>query len=217
MVTEDRDLRAGTSLWQAQSRPRLRKDRLRQTDRFDVAVIGTGISGALVSDALLASGLSVVAVDRRAPMTGSTPASTALLQFELDTPLRQLRRKVGAKRAERAWLRSAQAVQALGNRIRDLGIGCDWRDRSTIYLPGDVLDVAGLRHETRERQRLNLRSHFVNRTELKRMSGISAAGAIVSHGNAEANPLKLTAALWRSFQRRGGKVISPFEVDEVKA
>lgn len=215
MVTEDRDLRSGTSLWLAQSRPRLRRDRLGKTDRFDVVVIGTGISGALVSDALLVSGLRVVALDRRAPMSGSTPASTALLQFELDTPLRQLKRKVGATRAERAWLRSAQAVQALGNRIRDLEIDCDWRERSTLYLPGSILDVAGLRQEARDRQKLNLRSQFVDREELKRMSGISAAGAIISHGNAEANPVKLTSALWRSFQSRGGKVVSPFEVAEV--
>lgn len=212
MVTENRDLRSGKSPWQKRRPPRLRKDHIRKSDRFDVAVIGTGVSGALIADALLDSGLRVVALDRRTPMSGATQASTSLLQFELDIPLLHLKEKVGAKRAERAWLRSAQAVQSLGNRVRDLGIECNWQERSTIYLPGNVLDAAALRREAEERKRLNLRSQFISRQYLKKLVGIAAGGAILSHGNAEADPVKLVAGLWRSFQKRGGKVIGAFDV-----
>lgn len=42
----------------------------------DVVVVGTGISGAMVVDALTQAGYSVLALDRREPMSGSTPAST---------------------------------------------------------------------------------------------------------------------------------------------
>ena len=38
----------------------------------DVAIIGAGVTGALVADALTAEGKSVVLVDRRAPATFST-------------------------------------------------------------------------------------------------------------------------------------------------
>ena len=40
----------------------------------DVAVVGAGVSGALVVDALLRSGKSVVVLDRRGPVRGSPPA-----------------------------------------------------------------------------------------------------------------------------------------------
>ena len=55
--------------------------------RCDVAVIGGGITGALCADALTEAGLSVIIVDKRHPGLGSTSASTALLQYELDESL----------------------------------------------------------------------------------------------------------------------------------
>ncbi len=219
MLTQKRDLRTGKSVWQSRRPLVMATDALEKSGRTDVVVVGTGISGALVADALLNCGLRVVAVDRREPMTGSTPASTSLLQFELDTPLTVLTRKVGRERAARAWLRSASAVGALGDRICDLQIGCDFRQRSTVYLPGNVLDVKGLKHEAEERQRLGLRSEFVGRKELRRLIGISQPGAILSRGNGEADPAKLVAGLWRHFRAHGGKIVSPFdavELDESK-
>ena len=78
--------------------PPLSRDR-----RCDVAVVGAGITGALVSDALTAAGLAVIAVDRRHPAEGSTSASTALLQYELDASLTELIDKVGRERAENAY------------------------------------------------------------------------------------------------------------------
>ncbi|MBC8038817.1 MAG: FAD-binding oxidoreductase [Rhizobiales bacterium] len=173
-----------------------------------------------MADSLLRAGFQVIAVDRREPMTGSTPASTSLLQFELDTPLTVLNRKVGRERAARAWIRSASAVGALGDRISDLQIDCDFRERSTVYLPGDVLDVKGLKREAEERQRLGLRSAFVDAKELRQLIGIAKSGAILSRGNGEADPAKMVAGLWRQFRADGGKVVSPFdavEIDEIKS
>ena len=46
-------------------------------------------------------------------MLGSTAASTALLQFELDTPLVHLARKIGKRAAGRAWACSRAAVNEL--------------------------------------------------------------------------------------------------------
>ena len=114
MLTEKRGLRTGVPLWLAPGVPRLAPLQRGASPRPDVVVVGTGISGALVADALLNAGFSVLAVDRRKPMSGSTPASTALLQSELDTPLLELQKRLGKTDAARVWWRSAQAVQASG-------------------------------------------------------------------------------------------------------
>src|SRR5688572_5154962 len=47
----------------------------------DVLVVGAGVTGALLADALATKGHEVVVIDRRAPGMGSTAACTALLQF----------------------------------------------------------------------------------------------------------------------------------------
>src|SRR6186713_2373236 len=69
---------------------------LTESTRCDVAIIGAGITGALVADALVATGRRVIVLDAHEPAQGSTAASTALLQYEIDTHLVDLVRLVGA-------------------------------------------------------------------------------------------------------------------------
>ena len=212
MLTQKRDLRTGQPFWLARKPVRLAIQQSLAGIRADVVVVGTGISGALVADALLNAGYSVLAVDRREPMSGSTPASTALLQFELDTPLIELGRKIGKTNAARAWWRSAQAVQALRDRVEDLALNCAFRPRSTLLLPGNDLGVEGLKREAEARRKLGLRSLYIDRKGLQEFSGIDKAGAILSTGNGEADPARLTAGLWRNFLKHGGHMVANVEV-----
>lgn len=203
-------------LWLANKQAFPKTDRSAVGIHADVIVVGTGISGALVADALMQAGYSVLALDRRKPMSGSTPASTALLQFELDTPLTELSRKIGKSDAARAWWRSAQAVHALQERIDTLQIRCGLAERSTIYLPGNILGTRQLKLEAAARQKLGLRSEFIGREHLHDLTGMDKPGAIFSQGNGEADPVRLVAGLWRHFLARGGRMVANVEVTEVE-
>ena len=211
-----RDLRTGLPLWLAKKPAPLKIDESVVGIHADVVVVGTGISGALVADALMQAGYSVLALDRREPMSGSTPASTTLLQFELDTPLLELSRKIGKSDAARAWWRSAQAVRALQERIDDLNIHCGFAERSTIYLPGNTLGIRQLKLEAAARQKFGLRSAFIDRQHLHRLTGIDKPGAILSQGNGEANPVQLVAGIWHHFLKRGGRMVANVEVTKVE-
>jgi glycine/D-amino acid oxidase-like deaminating enzyme len=214
--TEKRRLTSGLSLWlDRRKQSKLSVGKALPRIRSEIIVVGTGISGALAADALLSAGFSVLAVDRRNVMTGSTSASTALLEFEIDNPLINLEKKIGKSMAARAWWRSAQSVQALSDRIRDLGIDCDFFPRSSLYLPGDVLGVRDLKREAAARQNLGLRSTFVDRAELEKLSGIQAAGAILSKGNGEVNPVRLVEGIWKNFLKNGGDIVENVEITEV--
>src|SRR5689334_13130658 len=61
----------------------------------EIVVIGGGISGVLTAWHLQKAGFRVVVVDQRHIGMGSTVASTALLQYEIDVPLHELIDKVG--------------------------------------------------------------------------------------------------------------------------
>jgi glycine/D-amino acid oxidase-like deaminating enzyme len=215
-ATHHRDLRTGIPLWLANGRPRVpvsNPDSLPK--RVDVAVIGSGITGAMLADALTAVGFSVVVLDRRLPCSGSTPASTALLQFEIDTPLIVLGRKIGVENARRAWLRSLKAVDDLSRRVAELRIECDFKRRSAIYLPGNVLDVAGLKSELAARQKIGLPSELLDRDELRRLTGIAKPAALISTGGAEVDPVKLAAGLLRRASARGASIFAPIDVADV--
>src|SRR3954467_7548592 len=91
----------------------------------DVVVVGAGITGALVAEAL-SRDRQVAIVDRRGAAGGSPAASTALVCCEIDTPLVVLAGMIGKVRAERAWRRAHRAVRALAARTLELNIACDF-------------------------------------------------------------------------------------------
>lgn len=202
-------------MWLAHGPKHLPFARLDKSLTVDIAIIGAGVSGALMADALLSTGKTVAVFDRRGPVKGATAASTALLQFELDKPLVLLSRKLGRERAARAYWRSASAVSYLRGRIQDLGLRCAFKERSTVYLPGDVLDIKGLKREAEVRAAIGLRSRFIGPEELLALTTIVGRGAILSGGSGELNPVALVTGLWRSASARGARLFSPVDVVDV--
>lgn len=216
-LTVQRDLRSGTPFWLRHGEPRVVSSPLADNLQIDVAVVGAGagVSGALIADAVLSAGMSVAVLDRRSAFKGSTPASTALLQFEIDQPLTHLVRKIGYQCAVHAYWRSATAVDSLRGRIADLGLRCGFRERQTVYLPGNTINVAALKREAAMRASVGLRSRFVGPDELRTLTGIERPGAILSSGGGEVDPVALVAGLWRCAVSRGARLYAPTEVVDI--
>lgn len=206
------DLRTGIPVWNAYRAPRVPTQRLARDVKCDVLVVGLGISGAMIAEALTAQGLSVIGVDRRGIMLGSTPATTALVQFEIDQPLSELGRQIGQADAAQAWRRSRLAVTNLKGRIRELGIRCDMTTAPSLYLAGDALDPTGLREEAEARAGIGIRATYLTPTVLKETFGIARKGAILSQDNLALDPRKLTAGLLNTALERKARFYAPVEV-----
>jgi glycine/D-amino acid oxidase-like deaminating enzyme len=180
-------------------------------------VVGAGISGALIAYALAHDGHKVVVVDRRGPLRGSTAASTALLLFEIDTPLIQLKRKIGAQPAERAWLRSKGALDALNQLTRREKIDASMSLHPSVYLAGDILDARGLLKEVHARQRIGLPSRYLGRSALRAQFGLSRSAAIVSDDNLAVDPRALASGFLRRAQQRGARLCAPHEIMDIQS
>lgn len=81
------DLYSGLPYWIAKNRLYNYFNPLKSDYSTDVAIIGAGITGALVAHELCTAGIKCAVIDKRSITTGSSTASTALLQYEIDTPL----------------------------------------------------------------------------------------------------------------------------------
>src|SRR5690606_19593071 len=127
---------------------------LDREERADVAVLGAGITGALVAHRLASAGLDVVVVDRHDVGLGSTAAATSLLQYETDTPLGDLITRRGEQDAFRAWRMGQEAIDTIETLLPALGDDCDFRRRRSLYLAGSDADVPALRAEYDTRARL---------------------------------------------------------------
>ena len=217
VVPRKRKLRSGKSIWLAYPAPRVPLLRSPERVRSDVLVVGAGISGALIAEMLTAEGLDVVVVDRRGAVQGSTLASTALVQYELDTSLVALRRMIGRDRADRAWQRSKLAVEALRHRTRELGIRCDAVPRNALYLAGTELNSAALEEESETRRAIGLESIHLDRRRLRDRFGLSRSGALLSFGNLAVNPRQLTAGYLKLAVSRGARIYAPDTIVDVES
>ena len=160
---------------------------------------------------------SVVVVDRRPPLSGSTMASTAMLQFEIDVPLMELSEKIGANKARRAWLRSWRATRQLAHLIDFENIRCGYQARNALYLSGDLLGHRALIEECKTRQRAGVPASYLSARTLKDRFGIDREGAIESPDCGSANPVQLAAGLLRRAVKDGIKVYSPVKIKGVLA
>lgn len=212
MTTRKRQLRNGRSLWLAYPAPRIKTVSAAGGKTADVLIIGAGISGALIGELLAAQGYSVVFIDRRGPILGSTPASTALVLYEIDMPIIKLRTKIGEEKAIRAWRRSKLALENLRHRTEYLGIKCDMVQRDSLYLAGDMLGERSLAREGEARRSAGFESVFLDRAHLRKAYGISRPAALLSFGNLTLNPRTLTAGYLQAAIARGAKVIARDEV-----
>lgn len=212
-----KNLRTGHSVWSAMAHAHPRTRPLDHGLRCDIAIIGAGISGAFMAHALSRVSDDVVVLDRREPGMGSTHASTAMLQFEIDTPLTVLAEKRGFDQAKRAWLRSWRATQDMIRLIRREKIACGLGKRGALYLAGNEMGGRGLQKEARARNRIGLDCEFLTAQELRARHGIDRSGAIYSQGAAVADPVALSRGLLKRAIRRGARLYSPVDVQQVMA
>lgn len=170
-----------------------------------------GISGAMMADALSAQGHDVIAIDRRGPLLGSTMATTALVQYEIDTPLSELKQKIGAEKSIRAWRRSRLAVTNLQSHIEQAQLKCRMSPRPSLYLAGNLLDAGALRTEAETRRAAGLDAPYLAPKELRERFGLERRGAILSGGNLALDPRQLTASLMLRAAANGARFHAPVE------
>jgi glycine/D-amino acid oxidase-like deaminating enzyme len=202
------DLRGGQSLWMKLDRQSLNRPKLENSIRCDVLIVGSGISGALIAYHLAERGLDVVVVDRRNIASGSTPASTALVQYDIDTPLVELRQKLGRKHADAAYKRSRKAVSDLAALITRLGLDCGLASRSSLFLAKSEKDLPLLKAETRARREIGLEVEYLGRKSLASRFAIHRPGAILSRVAFQIDPWSFTKQLLIAAQRHGARIFA---------
>jgi glycine/D-amino acid oxidase-like deaminating enzyme len=200
--TDQDDLRGGRAPWRKGGRPHSRV--LEGDRRCEVLVVGAGITGAMVAEHLTSRGHEVCLVDRERPGFGSTAASTAMLQWEIDRSLTELTDLYGFERAANLYRQSLQAVTGLKELIAAQHLPCAFRPRRSLYLAsGEGTGASELRAEHELRERAGLPGFYLDHPTLLREFNIAREAAILSPGSADADPLCLAHALLKAAVERG--------------
>jgi glycine/D-amino acid oxidase-like deaminating enzyme len=197
------DLKSGYPFWPIKSGLLGVYPSLKEDLRCDVAVIGAGITGALVAYQLVRAGASVVALDRRDAGMGSTSASTALLQYEVDTPLTELKRMVGEADAVRSYLLCLEAIAKLERLAGELDEDCGFERKKSLYLASRRRHRRLLEEEYAARLACGIRLDFLEPDAIEARFSFSAPAALLSHDAAQVDAYRMTHGLLRAASRAG--------------
>lgn len=194
------DLRSGHAFWLIRNGilnafPALDKDL-----RCDVVVVGGGITGALVGYHLAEAGVSTVVLDRRDIGWGSTSASTALLQYEIDTPLVHLKERFGAETATRCYHSCRDAIHKLHHLARNLDDTCGFSLKPSLYLAKRASDAPFMKREFHARKEAGFEIDWWTAREVKKHMKFQRPCALYSQDGAQVDAFRLTHRLLEKAQ-----------------
>ncbi len=183
----------------------------------DVAVLGAGITGALIAQALSADGHHVIVLDGRDVATGSTSASTALLQYEIDTPLVDLIARYGEEKGRSAYRACYDAIDLLERRVLDLGLqDCHFTRKDSVYFASRARDVEPLKAEAEARRQAGIAVEEWSAADMAERFSFQAPFAIHSFQAAEVDAYRLAHGLLRTLLQRGGEIYDRTRVKSVE-
>lgn len=195
------DLRTGQPVWLANDPDDFALPRLNRNLTCDVVIVGAGVTAALTAHQLIAAGLNVVVIDRRAIARGSTAASTGLLLYQTDTSLEQLTAQHGAATARRAYQLGRKAVREIGIIARDLKVDCGFQPKQSLYVASDKKGGHMLREEAKRARRIHFPATLLSESKLQRAFGFSRPAALSSSGCAQVNAFRLTRGIFGRYRK----------------
>ncbi|WP_416138070.1 NAD(P)/FAD-dependent oxidoreductase [Halomonas sp. HK25] len=208
------DLKSGYPFWAVKNGLMQAFPRLGQDTRCEVAVIGGGITGALIANELARHGHDVVVIERRDIGWGSSAASTALLQYEIDTHLTELAEIVGETGAVRAYQGCAQAIRDIESLTEEVG-DVDFGRQQSLYYASEQADADRLRREFELRRHHGFAADWLECDDIRTRFGFEAPCAILTHLAARLDPYRMAYKLFGRLVADGGRVFDRTEITDI--
>lgn len=210
------DLKSGYPWWAVKNGLMHAFPRLEQDHACDVAIIGGGITAALIADELSRHGHDVTVLEQRDVAWGSTSASTALLQYEIDTHLVDLAKKHGLPDALLAYRACADAVDGIAEVVRpfrDVGFA----RQESLYYASNRWQRRSVHAEFELREANGFDVEWLDAGALDERYGIDAPGAILTRPAAYLDPYQLAYRLLMRLESGGGRVHDRTRVVDMKS
>ena len=183
--------------------------------KVDVAIMGGGISAALTAWHLRNSGFSVAVFEKRHIGMGSTAASTAFLQYEIDTPLTELSRLVGEQNAVKSYKLCREAIYGIAGICKKLKPEFDFQLRPSLQYASFKTHKQQLQQEYQLRKKHGFKVEWMDEAEIKKTFGFTAPGAIFSEDGGEVDAYLLTHSLFCDFKKSGQQVFNNTHIKEI--
>ena len=210
------DLRSGEAFWPIKNGLINTFPRLNQSMKAEVVILGGGITGALIANEFSKRGIEVIILEKREVGWGSTSASTAMLQYEIDEDLCDLQDKIGTEQAVHAYKEGVEAINQLEKLCLSGENDCGFKKHPSLYISRTEDDFKQLEKEFKARQKAGFAVSWLGGKELNQTYGLRAEAAIKSEVAAVVDAYQLTHKLFNASVKRGVQIFDKTEVVNIQ-
>lgn len=210
------DVRSNEPFWLVKNGIKYSYPSLREDIDTEVLIVGGGITGALMAHAAIKKGYKTVLIDKREIANGSTSATTAMLQYEIDVPLYKLKQLIGEQGAIASYQSCRDAIDDLHTLVNEIQSSCGFEKKESIYFAGNTKDVKWLKTEFEARLAAGFDVKWLDKQQLYAVYGLKAEGGILSEDGGSVDAFCLTHDLLHYNAVRGLRIFDKTVLKKVK-
>ena len=188
---------------------------LQEDIKCDIAVVGAGITGALISHTLHKAGYNTVVIDKRDVAAGSSSATTSMLQYEIDTPMIDLAAMIGEEGAVISYKAGIESLQMLEDLIIEENIDGGFGLKKSLQVSHSKDNIDKLKEEYLFRKKHFFNVEWLTSEEIKERYRINSFDGILSADGASIDAFKFTHELFKKNHERGLRIYDHTEIKKI--
>lgn len=190
---------------------------LRNNIETDILIVGGGITGSLIAHQCIEDGYKTVLIDRREIATGSTSATTSMLQYEIDVQLHELIEKIGEEGAVASYKACFDSIDTLGKISRKVKSDSGFKKKQSLYFADNKKHVSTLKKELEARKEAGFPVQWLEPEEIEKTFGLkNTYGGILSDQGASVDGFKLAHDILRYNFKKGLQIFDKTEIKDVQ-
>lgn len=199
-----------TSLWQDTVADFIPQAKVIVDKRFDVVIVGGGITGITTALLLQKKGLNCLIAEAHNICFGTTSGTTAHLNTFLDNPYDQIQSDFGEENAQLVAEATKQSVALFRQHIEEYSIDCNYEIRDGFLFAQTDEQAKKLQKIYDASKQSGVKVTYADSIPVP----ISYKKAIVYADQAQIHPTRYVHALAKEFEKAGGTILQNCTIDK---
>ena len=182
----------------------------------DVLIVGGGITGLITAYYFLKSNVSVCVAEGKEIAGGSTRYSSAIMQYDADFNLIELKRRFGAETALYLLRQSLISLNNIENIVKSINSNCGFKRRDCFYFSDKLRKKDDMQEEYKLRKYSGFDVEYLDRVSGLNMFSFNFEDGIYSKDmGAEMNPIRFAKDMAAYLSLNNTAVYENTEIDTV--
>lgn len=202
-----------TSLWQGSSELYQPKNSWSREHRYDVLIVGAGITGLTTALMLQEKGLKCIVAEAHNIGFGTSGGTTAHLNTILDTPYSDIEKDFSEEVARSIRLGCRESIEYIEQCVQRHGIDCQFEYKPGFLIAQDAKETEQLEKIVAAAQRAGDEAYFVEKLSVP----LPIVKVARFDRQAQFHPLRYLFGVAKAFEDAGGVLLQHCVVTEVKS